>query len=210
LDDLLDRSGMRRAIQQYQVARMRATHEALFRSPVYGPLCEFFVADLYGPREVGLAREATLRSLGRLLKPVLPAWIFDGAVGLIDLQSLSARLDDRLARTLLSAGGSIRFSSEAFEAAYYRCDDYADRARQIGLSEACTRFAFELSRHQSVGRLLSTARRLQRHSSVDSLMAVLERGHHAFSRVDEIGPLLAGMRAGETAYLDGIYKKMRG
>jgi hypothetical protein len=210
LEDLLDRSEMLRAIQRYQVARMRATHEALFRSPVYGPLCEFFVADLYGPREVGLAREATLRSLGRVLKPVLPAWIFDGAIGLIDLQSLSAQLDDRLARTLFSAGCSSHFSSEEFEAAYFRCDDYADRTHQIALSESCTSFAFELSRQRSTGLLLSTARRLQRHASVDSLIAVLERGHRAFGHVGEIGPFLAAMRVGETTYLDGIYKKMRG
>lgn len=210
MDGLLDRSELLRAIQRHQVARMRATHQALFRSPVYGPLCEFFVADLYGPREVGLARETTLRSLGRILKPVLPAWIYDGAVGLIDLQSLSAQLDDRLARTLLAAGCSIDFSSEEFEAAYLRCDDYADRTRQIAMSESCCSFAFELSRHPSVGRLLSTARRLQRHASADSLLAVLERGHVAFSGVAEIGPFLAAMRAGETACLDGIYARQRG
>jgi hypothetical protein len=45
---------------------------------------------------------------------------------------------------------------------------------------------------------------------VDSLIAILERGHGALVGVGEIGPFLAAMRAGETAYLDGIYAKMRG
>ena len=42
---------MKRAIQAYQVRRMRATHDGLFRSPEYRPLCEFFLEDLYGPRD---------------------------------------------------------------------------------------------------------------------------------------------------------------
>lgn len=201
---------MLEAIQRYQVARMRATHEALFRSPLYGPLCEFFVVDLYGPREAGLARQASLESFVARLRSLVPAWISDGALGLVELQSLSAQLDDRLARALLSAGCSIRFSSEEFEEAYFRCDDYADRIRQIALSEACASYAFALSRHRSVGVLLGAARKLHRHASVDSLIAILERGHSALVGMDEIGPFLAAMRAGETAYLDGIYKKMRG
>ena len=201
---------MLRAIQRYQVARMRATHEALFRSPVYGRLCEFFVADLYGPRERSLAWQASLESFVARLKSLVPAWISDGALGLVELQSLSAQLDDRLARALFTAGCSIHFSSEEFEAAYFRCDDHADRVRQIALSEACASYAFALSRHRSVGFLLGAARKLHRHASVDSLIAILERGHGALVGVGEIDPFLAAMRAGETAYLDGIYAKMRG
>ena len=210
MDDPLDRGEMLRAIQRYQVARMRATHEALFRSPVHGRLCEFFVADLYGPRERSLAWQASLESFVARLKSLVPAWISDGALGLVELQSLSAQLDDRLARALFTAGCSIHFSSEEFEAAYFRCDDHADRVRQIALSEACASYAFALSRHRSVGFLLGAARKLHRHASVDSLIAILERGHDALVGVGEIDSFLAAMRAGETAYLDGIYAKMRG
>src|SRR5262245_50708188 len=109
---------MLRAIQLYQVARMRVTHEALFRSPTYRPLCEFFVADLYGPRDVALARQVSLETFVARLRFVVPAWISDGALGLVELQSLSAQLDDRLARTLLAAGCSTGFPREEFEAAY--------------------------------------------------------------------------------------------
>src|SRR5262245_11956046 len=121
---------MLRAIQLYQVARMRVTHEALFRSPSYAPLCEFFIVDLYGPRDTG-SRATSLRTLGDLLKPVLPAWVFDGALGLLELHSLSQQLDDRLARMMLARGASTPITPAVFEAAYLSCDDYADRARQI-------------------------------------------------------------------------------
>jgi hypothetical protein len=207
---VVDRRQLLRAIQLFQVARMRVTHEALFRTPGYGALCEFFLGDLYGPWEAGASRAVPLNALAAALRPLLPAWIHDGAVGLIELHALSEQLDDRLARTLASRGCSARFSAQEFEAAYVRCDDYADRVRQIALSEAGTSFGFALSRHRSVGRLLGAARRVRGPARVDSLLAILERGHHAFSRVGEIGPFVAAMRAGETAYLDGIYSKARG
>ncbi|MGE0454530.1 MAG: hypothetical protein AB7O37_20220 [Vicinamibacteria bacterium] len=207
---VVDRRPVLRAIERYQVARMRSTHEALFRTPGYGPLCEFFVGDLYGPWEGGLSRAGSLAALADVLRPVLPAWIHHGAVGLIELHALSEQLDDRLARTLVAGGCSGAFSPGEFEAAYRRCDDYADRARQIALSEAGTSFGFELSRHRSVGRLLAAARRVRGPARAESLLALLERGHRAFGGVSEIGPFVTAMRAGELAYLDGIYSKARG
>ncbi len=82
--------------------------------------------------------------------------------------------------------------------------------RQIALSEACVSYAFALSRNRSVGVLLGAGRMLHRHASLDSLLAILERGYRALVGVGEIGPFLAAMRAGETAYLDRIYAQGAG
>jgi len=208
--EIADRSEMVRAIQLYQIARMRVTHEALFRSPSYAPLCEFFVADLYGPRQGDTGSRATaLHSLVDILRPALPRWVYDGAIGLIELHSLSEQLDDRLARALVGCGVSAPLAPEAFEAAYLRCDDYPDRLRQIDLSETCTSFGHALSTHRSIGRLLAAARALRGVKRLDAVTAMLERGYRAFRGVAEIAPFNAAMRAGETAYLDGIYARGR-
>jgi hypothetical protein len=200
---------MLRAVQQYQIARMRSTHEALFRSPVYGPLCEFFVDDLYGPREAGFSRGVALHSLVVSLRKVLPGWIYEGALGLIDLHSLSEQLDDRLARLLLSRGTPLPLSTADFESAYVGCDDYDERLRQIALSEASTRFGHALASHPSADRLLAGARRLRGLPRLDPLLAMLERGSRGFRQAIDIEPFVAAMRAGETGYVNGVYSRKR-
>lgn len=201
---------MLRAVQQYQIARMRGTHEALFQSPAYRPLCEFFLTDLYGPREIGSSRASALHSLVAALRPVLPIWIHDGSLGLIDLHSLSERLDDRLARTLVSRGVPIALSSAEFESAYFGCDDHEERLQQIALSAAATRFGHALAGHRSVGRLLGAAHRLRGLPRLDALLAMLERGFRAFQQAHDIDPFVEAMRKGETEYLTGVYARQRG
>jgi hypothetical protein len=83
------------AVQRYQRARMRVTHANLLRSPLYRPLCEFFLEDLYGSPDIA-ARAAALSSLTDLVKPVLGHWMYEGAHGLVELQSLSDGLDARI------------------------------------------------------------------------------------------------------------------
>jgi len=198
------------AVQDYQTARMRLTHEALFQSPIYRPLCEFFLADLYGPREVGSSRGAGLHSLVAALRPVLPGWIYEGSLGLIDLHSLSERLDDRLVRLLVSREAKSPLSTADFESAYFGCDDYDDRLRQIALSAAATRFGHALAGHPSAVRLLGGARRLRGLPRLDALVAMLERGSRGFQLARDIDPFVEAMRAGETGYLNGVYARQRG
>lgn len=189
---------------------MRETHGEMLRSPVYGPLCEFFLSDVYGPHEVGAARVDALQSLARILGRLLPRWVYDGASRLVEMHALSDRLDDRLARALLSRGACPAFSAAEFESAYHACDDYDERARQIDLAEASTAFAFALSRHRSVDRLLAVARRFRSLPRLGPLLAIIERGHRAFRGAGDIRPLIHDMRVGETAYLDGIYARFGG
>ena len=205
----MSRAEMLRAVQNYQIARMRSTHEALFRSPAYRPLCEFFLEDLYGPREIGTSRAGALHSLVAALRPVLPAWIHDGALGLIDLHSLSERLDERLARVLLSRGAPSPLETADFESAYVGCDDREERLQQIALSAAATRFGHALATHPSSARLLDGARRLRGLPRLEPLLAMLERGSRGFFLAHAIDPFVEAMRAGETAYLNGVYERAR-
>ena len=188
---------------------MRSTHALLFASPTHGPLCEFFLADLYGPREIGSSRAAALHALVDVLRPILPGWIHDGGIGLIDLHSLSEQLDDRLARMLLFRGGSLGFSTEEFESAYLACDDYEDRLRQIALSAASTRFGHRLARDPSIGRLVRLARGLRGLKRLEALLAMLERGFRAFRQANDIAPFVEAMRVGESAYVNGLYARRR-
>lgn len=201
---------MRKALQIFQSARMRKTHEGMLQSPVYGPLCEFFLTDLYGSPHVGVAGVEVFTSLAKVLRGILPGWMYEGAMNVVALHDLSEVLDDRLARALVERGNTPQFQAAEFEAAYFACGDREERLRQIDLAETSTAFAFTLSRHRSVGRLLALARRLRGLPRVASLLGVLERGHQAFKSAETITPLLADLREGETSYLEGIYAKFRG
>jgi hypothetical protein len=205
-----NRADMLRAVQKYQVARMRSTHEALFRSPLHGPLCEFFMEDLYGPKGADAKGITALHSLANVLRPMVPVWIYEGSIGLIDLHSLSDRLDTRLARLLASRGAPIPLSTEAFESAYLGCDDYEERLRQIELSAASTRFGHALATHPSAERLLEGARKFRSLPRMDQFLALLERGSRGFRQVPDIEPFVAAMRAGETGYVNAIYSAKRG
>ena len=207
---MANRGDTLRAVQQYQIARMRSTHAALFQAPVYRPLCEFFLEDLYGPREAGSSHGAALHSLLTAMRPVLPSWIHEGALGLIDLHTHSERLDDRLARLLVSREAAVPLSTSDFESAYIGCDDYEERLQQIALSAAATRFGHALARQPSAVRLLGGARRLRGLPRLEPLVAMLERGSRGFQLALDIDAFVETMRAGETAYLDGLYARQRG
>lgn len=206
----VNRGEMLHAVQHFQIERMRVTHEALLHKPGYGQLCEFFLQDLYGSPEVGASRAAALSTLVDVLQRVLPRWIHEGALGLVELYALSEQLDDRVARKLLLRGASTQFSAAELEAAYFRCDDYVDRMRQIDLSAASTSFGHTLSTHRSVGRLFAVARAVPGFPRLNPLLALLERGYRAMNQVGEIGPFIEAMRGGETAYVDGVYARQRG
>lgn len=200
---------MLRAVQLYQVERMRSTHASMIATPTQRPLCEFFLADLYGPREIGSSRAAALRSLVDMLKPILPRWIHDGSIGLIELHALSERVDDRLARMLRSRGRSTSFSTEEFESAYRACDDYDDRMMQIALFAGSTRFGHRLAWDPSIARLFRLAHGLRGLPRLEALLAMLERGFRAFRRAQDIAPFIEAMRMGETSYLSGVYARHR-
>lgn len=205
----MNRADMLRAVQHYQIARMRSTHEALFASPNYRPLCEFFVEDLYGPRDPGSSRAGALHALVAALRPVLPTWIHDGSLGLIDLHSLSERLDERLARLLVSRAAPHPLSTADFESAYVGCDDYDERLQQIALSAAGTRFGHALATHPSAGRMLEGARQLRGLPRLEPLLAMLERGSRGFALARDIDPFIEAMRVGETGYVNGVYQRAR-
>lgn len=197
------RADLRAAVERYQSDRMRRTHAGLLAHPVYRPLCEFFLEDLYGIRDFG-ARAETFASLAHVLRPVLGRRIFEGAQDLIELQALSARLDERLARGLEALGATLPLSRPDFEAAFRQCDDRAERLRQIDLSERCTGLVHELSRHRSTPRLLSLARHLGSLRRFRALLATLERGYRALRGVEDIRPFVRAMRDGEVGYLDAV------
>ena len=199
---------MLRAVERFQVGRMRTTHAALFLSPRYRPLCEFLLVDLYGHHEFR-TRAGTFYALGHVLRPILGRALYEGCLRLIELQALSERLDDHLVRELMARGATPSFTEEEFEVAYRRCDDYAERRRQIDLSTVCTKFVHALALRPAATRLLAIARRVHGLHRLDTLLAMLERGHRAFSGAGEIGPFIEDMRSGEAAYLDGIYAKRR-
>jgi hypothetical protein len=207
---MANRGDMLRAVQQYQIARMRSTHEALFQSPVYRPLCEFFLDHLYVPRQAESSSGAALYPLVAVLRPVVPVWIHQGSLGLIDLQTLSERLDDRLARLLVSREAPSPLATPDFESAYFGCDDYEERLRQIALSAAATRFGHVLASHPSTIRLIEGARKLRGVPRVESLVALLERASRSFQGSPDIEPFVEAMRAGETEYLNGVYARQRG
>jgi hypothetical protein len=199
---------MLRAVERFQVERMRATHAALFLSPRYRPLCEFLLVDLYGHHEFR-TRATTFYALGHMLRPILGRVLYEGCLRLIELQALSERLDDRVVRELLAHGATPSFTEDEFEQAYRRCDDYAERRHQIDLSTVSTKFVHALALRPAAARLLGIARRVRGLHRLEALLAMLERGHRAFSGVGEIGPFIEDMRNGEAAYLDGIYARRR-
>jgi hypothetical protein len=187
---------------------MRVTHAELLRSPVYRPLCEFFLDDLYASPDIA-SRATALRSLADLVRPVLGPWMYEGACGLVELQSLSDRLDARLAEQLERDDASTSFGAADFETAYVRSSDYSDRLRQVGLTTESNTFVHALSRHRSAGFLLALARRLGSLRRLDSLFRTLERGYRSYRGVADIRPFNDAMRAGEVAYLDALYARRR-
>ncbi len=120
-------------LSQWQSERLAHTHADLLQNPRYQPAMEFFLEELYGPKDF-TRRERDIERVYSSMVRLLPANLLHTLAMAIELNALSYELDARMVHVLAEDLGIDRpITEQTYAQAYRRCNNYAPRKRQIEL-----------------------------------------------------------------------------
>ena len=194
---------LKRALQTYQSAMLRADYADFSSQPKYTALTEFFFTSLYAPADFGLRNES-FRTLHDWLEGILgrdPVRILAQAIELYDLTN---SLDDDMLLALRGMGVTSAVTTEAWEAAYRRVGRRQDRVRQVFLIMDNARALALSTRVPLVGMQLRAFRPAAALLGWGHVMDFLMEGHAALSKASPVEAPLEALEARETARIERL------
>ena len=194
------------AVQEFQVRRLKRDFHDLRKSREYGPFADFFASAIYSARDF-TERNESFRRVTNQFRHLIGEEIYVGLVRLLDLHSLTDRLDDEMSVALAAAGRPVGFSEAQYEEAYRQLDNYDERRLQIDLIVESLEFTHRISQMSLIGVVLKSVRVAAGLFTKDRIVELLERAYSMLRHIRSITFLVDEVRKRELARLDRIYAK---
>jgi hypothetical protein len=187
-------------LKAWQAARLAKTYEDLRRDPRCTAAVDFFLTDLYGPRDVAQRDDDVVRAWSRL-KRGLPDAMLEVLTHTLELQILSAELD----QAMLARLAARPLTGPSYANAYRAVGRPDARQRQIDL---VVRIGTDLGRLVAfplIGLTLRVAHAPAHLAGFGALQDFLERGFTAFRRLGDARVLVQAVQARETALMHRLF-----
>ena len=192
-------------LRAWQANRLARTYADLLAQPRYRPACEFFLSDIYAPRDFS-QRDHDLDRIHKFLAHVLPAATIQLLTATVELNSLTNTLDNHLLQVLVDQlGVTNTVTAELYAEAYRICDNQAARVHQIDLTQNILRQVSEGARYLVVGAALKMAKVPAQRAGWVEIYDFLERGHQAFRQMKDAKTFVETIAQREMRLLDLIY-----
>jgi hypothetical protein len=175
---IVEQAGFREGrslVREWQARRLARTHRDLLESPRFHAAAEFFLEDLYGPKDFSRHIE-DVRRIASLMTSVLPAPALAAVAHAVELNALTESLDGDMADALEDA----QIDASAYGKAYRKVGHVEDRRRQIDLIALLGEGLEALTRQRFIGTALKMMRKPAELAGLGELQAFLERGFVAF------------------------------
>lgn len=195
------RAGERDTLRAWQAERLARTYPDLLASPYFGPAAEFFLSDLYGPKDFS-ARDAEIERILPMLTRALPLSGLTTLSLAIELDALSEDLDACMIDALHARGRASCIDDAAYAEAYRSVGRRASRRRQIRLIVDTGEALEALARKPLVAGALALMRGPAHVAGLGELHDFLERGFTTFKRMGRADEFLAHVEAQESELLD--------
>lgn len=187
-------------LRAWQAARLAKTYEDLRCNPRCTAAVDFFLTDLYGPRDFA-RRDADFTRAWKRLKRGLPDAALEVLARALELQVLSEELDQAMVARLVA--GPVTALSYANA---YRLVGRADaRQRQIDLVTGIGTDLGRLVGFPLIGLALRVAHAPAHLAGLGALQDFLERGFAVFRRMGDTGVLVEAIQARETALMERLF-----
>lgn len=196
------------ALKQWQSDRLAETYRDLLDNPRYRPAAEFFLEELYGPKDFS-ARDAEIERIVPILTSMLPARALATLCDAMRMDALSEALDAAMVAQLRAAGAAHAIDWAAYGAAFRRCGRRAEREQQIALVEQIGSALDRLTRMPLLGAMLKMMRKPAELAGLGNLHSFLHRGFQAFSEMQGAGEFLATIAERETHLLHRLMDDQR-
>ena len=189
------------ALRLWQAQRLERTYAGLRSQPRFIPALDFFLTDLYGPKDF-TRRDADLKRALTRLRRALPARLIELLCMSLELQVLTLELDQQLAAAL----GSADIDAAMYTAAYRRVGRAGDRQRQIDLLVRIGEELGQLVQLPWIAVALRAAHMPSRIGGFGVLQGFLERGFAAFKRMGDPKELLGVIKQRENALMTSLLR----
>ena len=170
-------SERRAFLRSWQAARLARTHQDLLESRRFHAAAEFFLVDLYGPKDLSRHIEDVRRILPVMTK-VLPESGLTTVAHAMELNILSESLDGAMVEALSADTATI--TDATYAAAYRKAGRVEDRKRQIDLIALLGEALDKLTHQRFIGAALKMMRKPAELAGLGELQGFLERGYRAF------------------------------
>lgn len=193
-----------RALSEWQVARLTRTYSDLAANPRYRLAVDFFLSDIYGPRDFS-ERDREAELIFPIIQRVLPGRVVATVRLAMEMNVLAQELDEELLRELRDESGALPPITEArYAEAYRRCDNFARRRQQIELVHRVGEDLDAVVRRALVYQALRMARIPAHMAGLGALQDFLERGFRAFRYMREATEFLDTIFSREAGILERI------
>ena len=187
-------------LKQWQADRLARTYADLLASERYAPAAEFFLSDLYGPKDFR-SRDDELARVVPVMVRVLPARALLTLLEAVKMDTLSESLDTDMVKALRAAGRSHDIDWNAYAAAYQAVGRRADREQQIALVDKIGKTLDRLTRMPLIRVSLRIMEGPAHLAGLSALHSFLQRGFDAFSEMKGADEFLAIVGARETVMM---------
>ncbi len=176
------RAARRQALRAFQAARLARTHADLRHSPRYGRAAEFFLTDLYSPRDLG-PRDAEIERVLPLMTNTLPVSGLRALLLAAEVDAVSEQFDAAMVNALGQRLDAALADAD-YAAAYRAVGDAPGRQHQIDLILGTGQTLDRLARKPGLASLLKMMRGPAQLAGLGELQSFLERGFTAFRSMD--------------------------
>jgi hypothetical protein len=180
-------------LQSWQTQRLLASHDDLWQTKRFKPAMQFFIDELYGPKDFS-QRDAELAKIVPKMAKVLPEKGLVSLEAALRLNSLSLQLDLALIDQLKDDA----LNSDTYFRAYRACDNQSQRGEQIQLLEDLGLDLAQVVKITGISTILMLSRKPAQVAGVSSLHEFLENGFKAFKKLgkveDFINPIVSKER----------------
>lgn len=195
-----DLQGSVRSVQTWQTHRLLASHQAFWQKKRFKPAMQFFIDELYGPKDFSQRDEEIARVVPKMSK-ILPQKALKSLESALRLNSLSYQLDIALAQHLHEQP----LNRDSYAKAYRSCDNQPSRVLQIELLQALGNDLAEVVKISGISTLLLLSRKPAKVAGVESLHHFLETGFKAFKKLGNVSEFIDPIVAKERQIMHDLF-----
>ena len=197
---------LKRALQQFQSARLAQTYQDLMNDPQYEKIGHFFFEKLYAPEDFSF-RDTSIKKLHQLLWGKVHSGIISAVSKVIELHELSDLLDDRMVEQMMARGIGEDMDMEQYQAIYRSLDNYDERLYQIDLGAEVTQAFFKLSKKWVVAVSLNTVRTAAHLIGMGKIIDFIYEGYEGFRAIKNIDYFIETVDTREHAWHEQLWSK---
>ncbi len=188
------------ALREWQCERLLTSHAKALETPQYVPAINFFVDELYGPKDFS-QRDQDIAKVVPKMEKWLPVEALESLEVAIHLNALSQELDV----TLLEHLGEQPITSQSYAQAYAASDNAEQRKLQIDYIEQLGLDLASVVKIPGIGMILVMARTPAKLAGLETLQNFLEDGFDAFKKIGEIEDFILPMVSTERDIMQRLF-----